>query len=156
TLLCTVCAPNVHQRAFFEGSRRDAKACYFTSCVTTRWSESGEDGIRTRGRGMSPFTGLANRRYRPLSHLSIESYLPCPQAFTSILPDRFCWASLLLYYRVYYRAEKLPPAAIIRRRRRHLTLSEEVAPCRLILLESPALVKHPTGQRSRTRNFLSR
>src|ERR1051325_2156936 len=31
---------------------------------------SGEDGIRTHGKGVSPYTGLANRRYRPLSHLS--------------------------------------------------------------------------------------
>src|SRR5262249_16071183 len=31
---------------------------------------SGEDVIRSRGGGVSPLTGLANRRYRPLSHLS--------------------------------------------------------------------------------------
>ena len=31
---------------------------------------SGEDGIRTREGGLGPLTGLANRRYRPLSHLS--------------------------------------------------------------------------------------
>src|SRR5262245_65850928 len=31
---------------------------------------SGEGGIRTRGRDLTPYTGLANRRYRPLSHLS--------------------------------------------------------------------------------------
>ena len=31
---------------------------------------SGEGGIRTRGKGLTPYTGLANRRYRPLSHLS--------------------------------------------------------------------------------------
>src|SRR5262249_6061393 len=30
----------------------------------------GEDGIRTREGGLGPLTGLANRRYRPLSHLS--------------------------------------------------------------------------------------
>ncbi len=34
------------------------------------WFVSGEDGIRTREGGISPLTGLANRRYRPLSHLS--------------------------------------------------------------------------------------
>lgn len=32
--------------------------------------KNGEDGIRTREAGLSPPTGLANRRYRPLSHLS--------------------------------------------------------------------------------------
>jgi hypothetical protein len=31
---------------------------------------SGEGGIRTRGKVLRPSTGLANRRYRPLSHLS--------------------------------------------------------------------------------------
>src|SRR5262249_6542036 len=36
------------------------------------WTLSGEDGIRTRGGGLSPLTGLANRRYRPLSHLSLS------------------------------------------------------------------------------------
>jgi hypothetical protein len=33
-------------------------------------SSSGEGGIRTRGGVLRPLTGLANRRYRPLSHLS--------------------------------------------------------------------------------------
>ncbi len=32
--------------------------------------ESGEGGIRTRGRGLSPYAALAKRCYRPLSHLS--------------------------------------------------------------------------------------
>jgi hypothetical protein len=30
----------------------------------------GEAGIRTLGRGLSPYNGLANRRFRPLSHLT--------------------------------------------------------------------------------------
>jgi hypothetical protein len=30
----------------------------------------GENGIRTHGTGLSPYTGLANRRLQPLGHLS--------------------------------------------------------------------------------------
>jgi hypothetical protein len=30
----------------------------------------GEGGIRTPGRGLGPYDGLANRCFRPLSHLS--------------------------------------------------------------------------------------
>jgi hypothetical protein len=33
-------------------------------------SNSGEGGIRTRGTGLTPYTGLANQRIRPLCHLS--------------------------------------------------------------------------------------
>src|SRR5262249_19023896 len=52
--------------------RRFARPWDFCSYETPLfWS--GEDGIRTRGGGMSPLTGLANRRYRPLSHLSFFS-----------------------------------------------------------------------------------
>jgi|LakMenEpi03Aug12_release.lakeMendotaPanAssembly.Ray.scaffolds.fasta_scaffold07002_12 hypothetical protein len=32
----------------------------------------GEGGIRTRGTGLSPYDGLANRSFRPLRHLSVE------------------------------------------------------------------------------------
>ena len=32
--------------------------------------ENGEGGIRTRGTGLIPYNGLANRRFQPLSHLS--------------------------------------------------------------------------------------
>jgi hypothetical protein len=32
----------------------------------------GEDGIRTRGRGLSPYGGLANRWFQPLTHLSVN------------------------------------------------------------------------------------
>ena len=31
---------------------------------------NGEVGIRTRGTGINPYNGLANRRFQPLSHLS--------------------------------------------------------------------------------------
>jgi hypothetical protein len=35
----------------------------------------GEGGIRTLGTGVSPYNGLANRRIRPLCHLSgVRSY----------------------------------------------------------------------------------
>ena len=33
----------------------------------------GERGIRTPGRGVSPYNGLANRRLQPLGHLSVLS-----------------------------------------------------------------------------------
>ncbi len=32
----------------------------------------GEAGIRTLGTGLSPYNGLANRRFRPLSHLTAD------------------------------------------------------------------------------------
>ena len=35
--------------------------------------DNGESGIRTRGTGCNPYTGLANRRLQPLGHLSRES-----------------------------------------------------------------------------------
>src|SRR5579885_1934066 len=49
TLLCTICVPNVHQRAFFEGVGRDASLYFSASCVTAGRSKSGEGGIRTLG-----------------------------------------------------------------------------------------------------------
>jgi hypothetical protein len=33
----------------------------------------GEGGIRTLGTGVSPYNGLANRRIRPLCHLSVSA-----------------------------------------------------------------------------------
>lgn len=38
--------------------------------LQTPSSAYGESGIRTRGTGFSPYTGLANRRLQPLGHLS--------------------------------------------------------------------------------------
>ena len=35
-------------------------------------TSGGEGGIRTLGTGVSPYNGLANRRIRPLCHLSGE------------------------------------------------------------------------------------
>ena len=35
-----------------------------------RSSKYGEGGIRTLDTGINPYNGLANRRFRPLSHLS--------------------------------------------------------------------------------------
>src|SRR6266571_4995141 len=35
-------------------------------------STGGEGGIRTPGRGFSPYNGLANRRIQPLCHLSAD------------------------------------------------------------------------------------
>jgi hypothetical protein len=41
-------------------------------------TSGGEGGIRTLGTGVSPYNGLANRRIRPLCHLSatISDSLP--------------------------------------------------------------------------------
>jgi hypothetical protein len=36
-------------------------------------TRGGERGIRTPGRGVSPYNGLANRRLQPLGHLSVLS-----------------------------------------------------------------------------------
>ena len=42
--------------------------------MRTKWlglqESGGEGGIRTLGTGVSPYNGLANRRIRPLCHLS--------------------------------------------------------------------------------------
>lgn len=38
-------------------------------------TSGGEGGIRTLGTGVSPYNGLANRRIRPLCHLSDEAKL---------------------------------------------------------------------------------
>ena len=43
----------------------------------------GEGGIRTPGRGFSPYNGLANRRIQPLCHLSAVCYQQLT-TFTSI------------------------------------------------------------------------
>ena len=43
----------------------------------------GEGGIRTLGTGVSPYNGLANRRIRPLCHLSG----PWDQNFADTLPS---------------------------------------------------------------------
>ena len=39
----------------------------------------GEGGIRTLGTGVSPYNGLANRRIRPLCHLSGVGNLSVPR-----------------------------------------------------------------------------
>jgi hypothetical protein len=40
-------------------------------------NSGGEAGIRTLGTGISQYNGLANRRIRPLCHLSVVSTLAC-------------------------------------------------------------------------------
>src|SRR3954463_5544315 len=55
--------------------------------MLTKWlglqESGGEGGIRTLGTGVSPYNGLANRRIRPLCHLSAAGY---PE-FTTALPS---------------------------------------------------------------------
>ena len=49
----------------------------------------GEGGIRTLGTGVSPYNGLANRRIRPLCHLSG----PWDHNFAGTLPSLSCMAA---------------------------------------------------------------
>ena len=47
--------------------------------MSPRDTENGEAGIRTRGKGLNPYDGLANRCLKPLGHLSEQSaiiYIP--------------------------------------------------------------------------------
>jgi hypothetical protein len=48
---------------------------------TRRLETGGEGGIRTLGRGLSPYDGLANRCFRPLSHLSVGGKLQVETGF---------------------------------------------------------------------------
>src|SRR5580693_4673276 len=49
-------------------------------------TSGGEGGIRTLGTGVSPYNGLANRRIRPLCHLSgVRSY-SLPRRGRAFLP----------------------------------------------------------------------
>jgi len=59
--------------AYFEGKGRGISLQFRL--------RGGEGGIRTLGTGVSPYNGLANRRIRPLCHLSgVRSYiLPRPR-----------------------------------------------------------------------------
>ena len=42
-------------------------------------TNGGEAGIRTLGRGLSPYNGLANRRLQPLGHLTCRGTAPRTQ-----------------------------------------------------------------------------
>ena len=95
------------------------------TCVDLTRSESGEDGIRTHGRGVSPYTGLANRRYRPLSHLS-----KLLLRFSLRLIHSHCPPSL--YTRFYTRSQQqsgrgvvsVPAVATVTRVRGAVTMSD--------------------------------
>ncbi len=52
-----------------------------------RWETGGERGIRTPGRVLKPYNGLANRRFRPLSHLSRSGSRSESAATESARPD---------------------------------------------------------------------
>jgi hypothetical protein len=58
-------------------------------------TSGGEGGIRTLGTGVSPYNGLANRRIRPLCHLSatISDSLPrcSPLQAEPFNPHRSLW-----------------------------------------------------------------
>ena len=44
-----------------------------SSLTGRRAKVGGEAGIRTLGTGLSPYNGLANRRFRPLGHLTADA-----------------------------------------------------------------------------------
>ncbi len=51
----------------------ECPSCRLAACLSEgimSVGRNGEGGIRTRGTGISPYTGLANRRIQPLCHLS--------------------------------------------------------------------------------------
>ena len=71
--------------------RRSATAIASGGCGAFL-SVSGEDGIRTRRYEVSPVTGLANRRFRPLSHLSRVPRMPAVSraSATALLQSIVC------------------------------------------------------------------
>ncbi len=50
--------------------QQDPASAHFTDAYRASLFGNGEAGIRTRDTGMTPYNGLANRRFQPLSHLS--------------------------------------------------------------------------------------
>src|ERR1700733_1931485 len=61
--------------------------------LAARRLAGGEAGIRTLGTGVSPYNGLANRRIRPLCHLSAFVYNKLP---TLPIPPHPTFAKMLL------------------------------------------------------------
>ena len=47
---------------------------------------TGEGGIRTRGTSLTPYNGLANRRFQPLSHLSGKTSQPTTGVYPPTIP----------------------------------------------------------------------
>ena len=59
--------------------------------MPTYEKSGGEAGIRTLGTGVSPYNGLANRRIRPLCHLSgARVFISLTQLLEWLLPRRSC------------------------------------------------------------------
>ena len=50
-------------------------------------TSGGEGGIRTLGTGVSPYNGLANRRIRPLCHLSGVRTYSLPRSILGLCSD---------------------------------------------------------------------
>ena len=65
-LLCT----NVHKRVHKPRFSRNAKLWEPRQLRLPEGKKIGEGGIRTRGRALTPYDGLANRYLQPLGHLS--------------------------------------------------------------------------------------
>src|SRR5438094_7736901 len=59
-------------------------------CKGNVMGSGGEGGIRTPGRGFSPYNGLANRRIQPLCHLSGDHF----QLSTVFAFARYFWNAL--------------------------------------------------------------
>src|SRR5690349_16706038 len=62
-------------------SARSRRTIYGDS-LEGQFGNGGEGGIRTPGRGLSPYDGLANRCFRPLSHLSAK--MPSQKCFPNV------------------------------------------------------------------------
>jgi hypothetical protein len=58
-------------------------------CKSLNHPAGGEGGIRTPGRGLGPYDGLANRCFRPLSHLS-AAWMDLFQSITAAARCRPC------------------------------------------------------------------
>src|SRR5687767_12853520 len=65
----------LRQIGFVHGAAGAAKCLKPCRAANGAKRIGGEAGIRTLGTGLSPYNGLANRRFRPLSHLTASKLL---------------------------------------------------------------------------------
>src|SRR5262245_19707327 len=116
----------------------------FTAAARMTYSGSiravgGERGIRTLGTGFNPYNGLANRRFRPLSHLS-----PALRASQSSRRPK-CWQSQQSQF--FKPRVQLPAHPGIRRRVPKLCLAQmRRRPVGSLRAFGDALAEKDTGQ----------
>jgi hypothetical protein len=80
----------------FFSAQSDAAAVSDLRAWSDKQLSGGEGGIRTPGRGFSPYNGLANRRLQPLGHLSAGVHAGVfPRGFRSIAQHRTSAESVL-------------------------------------------------------------